>query len=324
MVAASVGTPGNLQLNFLDFAAPGDEHGSANSHPVSVLDPATGQLTLMPAPPQGTEECYRFWKPVFDEMLPRIKARGWLKETTLGFISQFIPPPPSLVSTGHRIWPEGEWSWASHGARLETFPGLDTNVVATIRHADNVFIRRQGSGPSLWSDDKPRRYTFMAIARGCLSDNAPLWYFRRYVEALPLSKGGLDGVCAWGLDLFPLKRPVGGYFVSGHGRGSNWGGWAGNPFALLYPGPDGAVATERYEAFREGIELCEAIIFVRTALEKKRISGDLAERASRYLDGGRSRGVQQAQYGFWRMQADEDAKLLDLAGEVAREIEGKK
>jgi len=34
--------------------------------------------------------------------------------------------------------------------------------------------------------------------------------------------------------------------------------------------------------------------------------------------------VQQAQYGFWRMQADEDAKLLDLAGEVAREIEGKK
>ena len=42
--------------------------------------------------------------------------------------------------------------------------------------------------------------------------------------------------------------------------------------SLLYPGPDGPVATERYEMFREGLELSEAILYVQNAIHKKKLS----------------------------------------------------
>ena len=140
-------------------------------------------------------------------------------------------------------------------------------------------------------------------------------------------RNGYDGTGEWGLDLFPLTRPAGGYVKPACGRGTNWGGWDSTTAALLYPGPDGALATERYEMFREGIELGEAIIFIRTALEKKQLSAGLAQRAEGYLnpsDGERVRIFQRPQFIPMYMQLVEDAKLFDLAGEVARELEGKK
>ena len=327
MVAQSVGTPRTLQLNC--WGSPhSDEHGTHGEfHPVSVLDPATGLLTRTNPPPFAAEECYRFWKPVFDGVLQRIKARGWQSETTLGYISQVAVPPPTLVSMAHRLWPEGEWSWASHGARLGTFQSLASDLQMTIRHAASPFVNGNPGVPPLWAEDKPRRNTFSNIGRGTLPDNSPLWYYRRWIEFFAMSKG-LDGAGEWGLDLFPLPRPAGGYVKPACGRGTNWAGWDGATAALLYPGPDGAVATERYEAFREGIELCEAVLFVQTALARKQITGDLAQRADRYLNpdsGERVRCLcQRPLIVRHRMQADEDAKLLDLAGEVARELAGKK
>ena len=41
------------------------------------------------------------------------------------------------------------------------------------------------------------------------------------------------------------------------GAGTGWVAPGRSTLALLYPGPDGPVATERYEMFREGVELCD-------------------------------------------------------------------
>jgi hypothetical protein len=93
--------------------------------------------------------------------------------------------------------------------------------------------------------------------------------------------------------------------------------------ALLYPGPDGPVATERFEAFREGMEVAETILYIETALAEKKLGADLADKAGRYLDE-RTESLVGGRFSYRYRQATEDAKLLALAGEVAKELEGKK
>ncbi len=73
--------------------------------------------------------------------------------------------------------------------------------------------------------------------------------------------------------------------------------------------------------FREGLELAEAVIFVRQALHKGLLSGELKARAERYLapkTGERDQTFWKGAFMPRYMQDVEDAKLLDLVGEVAR------
>jgi elongation factor P--beta-lysine ligase len=91
--------------------------------------------------------------------------------------------------------------------------------------------------------------------------------------------------------------------------------------ALLYPGPDGPVATERFEMFREGVELAEALLFIERAIQEKKLSADFQRRAERDLEA-RSNAFIMNWFGIRDMPgAEEDAKLLDLAGEVAKEFQ---
>jgi hypothetical protein len=58
--------------------------------------------------------------------------------------------------------------------------------------------------------------------------------------------------------------------------------------SLLAPGPDGPASTNRFEAFREGIQECEARIFIEAALTdddlRARLGPDLARRCQDTLD----------------------------------------
>jgi len=340
MVARSIGTPNTLRLNCW----------SDSGGPVSVFDPATDKLGTMPQPQPGTPESYAFWKPVFDEILKKLKTRGWLNETTLGYNKHSGVPPPAMVDIAHKLWPEGEWSWTSHAASegakfVGTFEGVGANgnsgsrasriawgaesatgdkvVLMTVRHSDGVWmLGPSGKLPPLWALDGPRRNTYCNTVRHVINDSSALREVRRLVE-LGALYAGYDGVSEFGADLFPRKNPVGGHAVPPISFGANWGNRNSN-LALLYPGPEGPVATERFEMFREGVELCEAILFVRSALHNKRISGDLQKRAERYLAPGSGERERTFKRGFFApryMQAEEDARLLDLAGEVARELQ---
>ncbi len=91
----------------------------------------------------------------------------------------------------------------------------------------------------------------------------------------------------------------------------------------LYPGPDGPVATERFEMFREGVQLAEALIFIERAIQEKKLSPALQEKAEKALDA-RSHAFIMDWFAIRDMPAAEDAKLLALAGEVAREVGKKK
>jgi len=191
------------------------------------------------------------------------------------------------------------------------FVGTDKNRVMKVRHSENP-VANVGTAVDVFRDSP--RETGIFTCRNQFSDNTPLTYLRRMGEHAIL--WGYDGTGDFGANQFPLKRGGGGYYLPVAGRGTEW--HEVSTEALLYPGPDGPVATERFEVYREGMVISEARLFVLRAITEKKLSPELLQRASRYLD--------QRSAGFMRwfcsryMQAEEDAKLLDLAGEVAREI----
>jgi hypothetical protein len=326
MVAKAIGKPRTLRLNCFPSGQAADRW--PGNQPVTLFDPATGKLDRMDQPPAGSAEHLAFWRPVIEEVIRKIKARGWSDETTFGMNIWSGWPAPSVVDVAHKLWPEGEWSWHGHaGVAEETkFLGVNTNVAMTVRHVSCVWDTPSGRRPPLWELDRQRRNTFCCCPRAVLADNvAPLREVRRMVERYALNRG-FDGLADFGLDLFPLKRPVGGYMVPPAGRGTHWQD-AGSTLALLYPGPDGAVATERYEMFREGLELCEAVVFVRKAIADKKLSADLQQRADRYVrngNGDRFKAVDTGWFIARYMQTEEDEKLLSLAGEVARAMGSEK
>jgi len=71
--------------------------------------------------------------------------------------------------------------------------------------------------------------------------------------------------------------------------------------------------------------VCEVFLFVRHALAKKKdlLSPDLQQRIERYVKE-RDAAINRAAFRVRFMPSEEDARVLDLAGEVARALEGKK
>jgi len=315
MIAKATAKPLPLRLNC--WGEVGKDGKNASGKMVSVLDPATGKVEPMEQPTFGTEESYRFWKPVIDEVLKRIKARGWLDVTSLGHNSYCWAVKPPIVDVAYRLWPEGVWSHTAHNGRLGgKFTGTDKGVVMPTRYADTVWGAGKLTARGYRALLKPRPGFWCFTYRGCFRDGSPLTDLRRIAEDEIMS--GHDGISDFGADLFPFRDARGRYRCVGNGRGT--GGPGNSTKAVLAPGTEGPIASERFEMFREGVQLAEAILFIQRAIEEKKISGDLEQRANRYLDA-RGEAFLKGWFGVRYVQAEQDEKLLDLAGEVARSLE---
>ncbi len=296
---------------------------------VSVLDPATGKLDKLTMPPPGTDECAAFWKPVMDEVRKKVEARGWWDVTAIGHNSYCYPPLPETVSMAKKIWPDGVWSYIAHNGTLgASFNAAENGVTMPVKWSVCVWTEGGLSPRGCKALLKPRPSIWSDTARNRHWDWSPLILLRNLPEEM--INRGMDGVGDFGADLFPVPKDSGkGYIMLGNGRGT--GGPGAATHSLLAPGPDGAVATERYECFREGTELSEAILFLEKALQDGKAGGDLAAKVNRYLD---ERGVAMIQFwyergggfrGSWTPagQFDRDAELLALCGEVAGTTGGK-
>jgi hypothetical protein len=314
-VAKSIGKPNNLRLNC--WGQPGGANGmSGGAETVSSLDPATGKVGMIPQPPCGTAESLAFWQPVLGEIFKKLKARGWLDVTTLGYNSQNVPPTPAMVDVASKLWPDGTWSFTSHyGAGGLIFNGTDKSIAMPVRHADCVWHRGFPAAQGYPVLTKPRAFTSTWGYRGFYEDNTPLTDWRRTAE--DMIRSGHDGVGDFGINMFPLKKPSGGYCAPAGGRGTWWASPGRGTLAILAPGPDGPVSTERFEMFREGVQLAEALLFVERAIQQKKLSAGLLKQAKDYLDV-RGEAFVKSWCGLRYMQSEEDAKLLDLADKVER------
>jgi hypothetical protein len=219
-----------------------------------------------------------------------------------------------MVDTYRNVWPDGVWSYTGHNGRLGMkFAGTDKGVAMPVRYADTIWStgRRRPRGAQDLLKPRPNYWCF--TFRG-FRDRESLAACRNLPEQ-ELSMGQ-DGYSDFGVDFFPIKGPRSGrYSYVGNGRGT--GGPGDGTLALLAPGPDGPVASERFEALREGVQLGEAILFLERALQEKKISGDLEQRVNRFLDARGDAFVRT----WFNNRSEDDARLLVLAGEVAGAVQ---
>ncbi len=313
---------------------------------VSLLDPETGTVERMVQPPYGTPESLAFWKPVLDQVRVRLEKRGWMDVAALG-VAPDEGPDPSTVSQFLKIWPDSKWMSSAH-PNPTRYKGLDgefapaayvEHVWAAGRPYDPVGEPRphffqygslkeweawQGRAyPRPWSRMPDRvEWAFPRFGVLCIhkvDDSFPLSSWRWLPESA--LQGNLNGVGNSGLDLLPLPDARGRSFF--HLAGNSHMGPQASFRALLSAGPDGPVANERFEKFRDGMQISEAIAFLLQAVDSKTLPADLKDRIEKTLDEravlyARSRPGSESHW--WALNSgarERDESLLALCEETA-------
>ncbi len=318
LVEKTMGSPRPLRINCWTEARkkPGKWDRRC---PVSQLDPATGKVGELDQPVPGSEESVKFWKPVLGELRKRIEKRGWWDVTTVGHSSYAWSPIPDLVELIAKIWPDARWSYTAHNGTLgmnlkgkgKSMPvGVSVCVWTEGKLTPRGYraLLKPGREKLIWNSVCRNRHVDVLAAK---------WPHRstvRCIYRLPeeVLLRGHDGLGYLSSELFPLENPKrkGRYYRVT----INAGGVAGSSTkALLAPGKDGPIPTERYEAFRQSVQECEAIIYLQKALETKAIDGELAKKVDGYLQvRGEAfiKGISAGSAG--------NRKLLSLAAEVAK------
>ena len=316
LVAKSVGKPAELRLNCWNEIAIKDgkavPRGMAN-YSVTRLDPATGKIEPMEQPTPATEEGFAFWKPVFDAVRKKVEARGWFDVTAVGWSSYCYPPQPEIVSMYKKLWPDGVWGYTAHNGTLNMrFQGKEKDVSMPVRYVDTVWNRGEVKPRGYRALLQPRHSFWCFTWRDLMRDYSSLAVLRSVLEDELMR--GQDGISDFGADLFPIKSESGRYYCLGNGRGT--GGPSCSTQALLAPGAEGPIATERFEMLRESTELAEAILFVEKALESGKVPAALAAKANRILDERGDAFINNWPDG----RLDRDTRLIALAGEIARTL----
>jgi len=263
---------------------------------VSVLDPGTGAIRNVAGPPHGSTESRAFWRPVLTgvrDILARSGIRG--RSLLLGYASDAVPD----LKTARVFWdilPKAGWQAARHAPRGVDRIRCAGGEAVAVRYTSNVW----GSGNNY--DPDVRRvygwnfaYTFRSGLRTWLDrttyDAASFSRFRCVCEqALLADRPGLGQI---GADFWPPAAKAGKYrlrtlysrFPHSANVGSGNRGCTTNQ--LLYPAPDGAAPTLRYELVRENMQECEARIFLEKQLILKKmcpLSPALKARAQAVLD----------------------------------------
>ena len=323
-------------------------HSDKSGFSVTVVDPktlkATGRIEKRPGKDEKGKPVltiYRenvgFWKPMFAELLARLKKRGWLDVAVIGTGSDTVPSKET-VDAFKAIWPEYNWFAATHMSP-GSFAGKSGSV--PVRVLEHVW----GAG-KLYRPGTSRKYpgcrrggrivvAFPRTGQGFISslrDYQPLTHFRCGPEGS--LQGGIKGIGRVGLDYLPIS---GRDIRSGRQSlknaalcGGSHLGCDASTKSFVSAGKDGPVANERYEMFREGMQVREAIIFIRNNADK--VGGDLAKRVHEHLDWrahhyGRTKIGWKEQSSLWDVfcgsgYEKREAELYELAAQVAEKVGG--
>lgn len=347
LAAKKIGKPFPLRLNLWRGPRNGGG-GEKDDYPnatLLVLDPATRKVSELAGPSKlGSPEMKAFWKPVMDQIRARLEKRGWFDVTGTNWTCYCGGMTKDMASMVRSIWPDGKWTDVTH-SRVRRYNTNEKGVFAPVFVQSTVWNEGSLKAYLKWkSGPYPRQYAgklqtntaWCTHARNQYRESSwpLLWTLRtKHEEALLKGNDGLECV---GADHFPYKDHRGRY------KPGPWSAYAQGPkggsLAMLGAGDEGPLGTERFEAMREGIQLCEAVAFIQKALEAKKITGDIAARANTFLDDRA-----KAMVGCWKTKivtkrnrkreyhyfdpaayakgfAARDNALYAMAAEVARHI----
>jgi Glycoside hydrolase 123, catalytic domain len=298
----TVGKPRILEITPWCFQGYDPKNPRWPPHAVTVMDTNGKKLTDLQQPPYGTPKNEAFWRPVLTELRKRIKKRGWWDVAHLRWLDYCNPPKASIVDVAQNIWPRGKWFKNAH-APSKDFKGTKGSMPVAYaawvwsagRLYDPDFARPFGkpavffkagqkSYPTPWTQKSglihlgiPR--VGQIFIKPALYDLSPLSRLRTVSEAT--YQGNLHGLGMVGGDYWPIKR--GRRYDTIIDSAGNVGPRC-NTKAMLAPGPKGPVFTERLEAFREGLQIVEAIVALQKAMTSPAMSKPLRAEIQVLLD----------------------------------------
>ena len=253
---------------------------------VTAIDPATKKTSTIYLPRFEDPKALAIWKPLFDELHRDMAKRGLENTMLLGMASDIYPSKAELETLQKA---SGNLEWINHTHQGAAGSKGIINGIAKAAYIAYVWPNVFPSDP-----EKGRLYGWQ---------RKELWVdFQRFTALndwlLPAVKlfpelnitGKQRGIGRIGADFWPVLKDK-----RGERRGWVWSNypqslWHSCNLAshMLNPGPDGPVATPRYEALREGMQECEARIVIENALTtpalKARLGPELANKAQALLD----------------------------------------
>ena len=316
---------------------------------VTFFNPVTGKTRNHYLPPYTDAKSRDLWQPLFEQLKHRLARRGLEGVVMFGVGSDAVPKKEE-VEFFASLWPKVPWVVHSHGGSWSR--SLFKN--AKVGYYDKVFARFPkdvGKGQKHgWR--RPELVTQLNRHWTGTIDYFPASVWRHITEIN--ITGEQRGVGRLGGDFWPVIKNKQGMRKGRIYERYNECRWRANDIctSLLGPGPTGPVATSRLEVMREGLQECEARIFIEQALldEKLRamLGDDLARRCQDVLDerlrvmlralstlraGGGKRHSVTAPSAWWNTPGlaghawfvgsgwqDRAKKLYSLAGEVAVRI----
>jgi len=338
------GKPEVVCLYVWDLSLGGGYFGRTGKPPqgvtVSRLDPSSGKIHQMVGPVYGTPESNAFMKPVLDEIRQRLNRRGIDDGQIMLGIAGDSRPSPQVTELFAEIAPYARWMLNSHASadKINDAPvGLYWNVWGAPNVPEPDQERRYG-----WQNEPLIRGVFPRYGAGPVGpmwSHSPLAVYGTISEATTMA--GVRGFGRAGADFWPVLVDSRGHGESIAGRypDSPWHQLSigSSTLSVLAPGPSGAVSTVRFEALRQGVQECEARIFIERALadaaRRGKLSNFLIQQCQQVLDdrarmiravasAGRSQNNR-----VWQWYAATDwpgraTELFDAAAEVDQALAG--
>ncbi len=289
-----VGKPDVVCFYVWELYAGGGYFGAkgAQTKPVSVtvLEDG-GKVGSMDSPLFGTPEGEEFWKPVFDELRERLAKRGLSDDNFMIGVAGDTRPGKAVADFFLKIAPWAKWVLHSHGAANRLYD----SPVGYLSHVWGVKFAPDPDAPDRYTKQSRyygwrqefRKTVFPREGAGAilppLHGDAPLGTYRMIGEGMLVAdyRGfGRVGADFWDVPIGDkgARRNIVGMYV-------NWAqlNLTTSTGAVLAPGPQGAIPTARFEMMREGIQECEARIFIERALLDKDLRAKLGdEKAGRF------------------------------------------
>jgi len=314
---------------------------------------AEGQQVKLKVTQYGKPGSEAVWKPLLDGIRSRVRARGWPEDVILLGYALDQTPRVGTVEFFKRIAPYARWAMWSHG-RAHPLPENGRLVIAgmEVGRYDMPWLPRVQFKPVVDGDgilggwdldlvqasscrDILLEYTppsqWRSLADGTTGSANGELRSDQYAASHSFSSAGFAHV---GLDFWEVDGRV--LLLGRSGLNEGWDGLYRNncPRSLLAPGPDGPVGTVRLEMLREGLQECQARVFIEKALRSGKLPPELADRCVALLKERllvRVKNGAFEQYGYrkdpndyqhrlWGVADDWQgltARLFDVAADVA-------
>ncbi len=319
---------------------------------VSILNPVTKKVENVFVPNYNNPAMKPVWQALFTEIRARMKKRGLEKAMTMGWMCDSKPPKEAVF-----FWKEvtGDLPWVTHAHQAAFNTSYFASVLNTFKigYMTSVYDVAFSQGP-----EKGRSYGWKNPVIHAQNIRSPELgkvpgSLMRSMGEINIS-GGQRGFGRLGGDYWEALKDKSGNRIGKVYERYPQSSWfnLGLRNSLLAPGQEGALVTARFEQLREGVQECEARIFIEQALTDRglriKLGSELAGRCEKILDERTlcvQRGVANLEvncYGYntpwnWMWQTgvaghawfqssgweERSRSLYLLAGEVQKKLEGK-